>query len=340
MSTRRTNAVEPKWLLVFAFFIAGSFFGGLAIYLYANAAHPASVKLHLPAGTYQYINPTLATEPAANYSNFSTVSKDLELKVNGLITDARNHGEVSDAAMYFRDFEPGTWLAVNANMQFSPGVLLKVPIMIAYYRLAEIQPSVLDEQIIFDGTLVLPHEDIFSTLSPMVPGQTYTVKDLLARMINTSDETAAALLFTHIDKQKLNEIFSDLGIDFTEDTEHRDFISLKRYSLFYRVLYNANYLSPDYSEKALAFLADTNTPSLLQKNLPQAVSFVHRVSGRVFTQASISMTEAYECDIVYYPKHNYLLCAVAQGKTRATIENLFSQIGMAIYDDVSYRYGE
>lgn len=333
----RKNNVEPKWMLVFAFFAAGGFFGGLAIYLFVGGQALSTTKLHLPKGTYQYINPTLATDPVGNPGNFSTVGRELDLKVNRLVDDAQKKGITS--AVYFRDLEPGTWLAINSNMQFSPGVLLKVPIMIAYYRLAEQDPAVLKGAIRFSGSY-LPQDAALGPVSPLAAGADYTVEELIGKMVRDSDETAAALLFNHINKNALGEVFSDLGVDFNEDTTTRDYISLKRYSLFFRVLYNANYLSPGHSEQALGLLAQDPARSLLQANLPQSIPFIHRLGGRSLVQNGAPLVEAYECDIIYYPNHNYLLCAAAQAPKLSLIQNLFSKIGQAIYEDASYRYGQ
>ena len=38
MTTRHRSSIEPKWVLVFVFFVAGAFMGGLCTYLYTNTA--------------------------------------------------------------------------------------------------------------------------------------------------------------------------------------------------------------------------------------------------------------------------------------------------------------
>src|SRR5256886_9180790 len=48
-------------------------------------------------------------------------------------------------------------------------------------------------------------------------------------------------------------------------------------------------------------------------NLPQSINFASRVGGRQYAQGGQNVTEAYECDFVYYPNHDYLLCAAARG---------------------------
>jgi len=336
MTIRRTNTIEPRWLLVFVFLVSGVFFGGLATYLYVYKATPPSVRLHFPKGTYTYINPTIVSEPNIR-SNFSSVNNDMQLKIAGMVTEAEKQGSVTNAAVYFRDLESSKILAINANTQFSPGKLLKVPIMIAYLKLAEDNPDSLKKMIAIKDDKVA-NENVF-TVANTSPAGDYTVDQALHAMITDDSDDAANALFDTIDKSVLNEVFSDLGIDFTEDKQTKDFISLRRYSLFLRILYNASYLSNNNSEKALSLLADATTPSLLEANLPHTVPFASRVGGRKVTLQGAQGFEVYECDIVYYPNHNYLLCVSAESAQLEDIKTFFAKVGDAIYANMDYQYG-
>jgi hypothetical protein len=335
------NAAEPKWLLVLAFFIAGGLFGGLGIYLSTAALTPKTTGVHFASKDTPLINPTLALDQGAQ-QNFSTVSNDLQLKVAGIVAQAEKGKDVQEASVYFQDLDAGTWLALNSNMTFSPGKLLKIPILISYYKLAESDSGVLEKSLQVPDSLVKT-EDLYSSIQGqgLVPGGSYTINDLLERMVTESDDNAAILLFQNINKNSLNEIFSELGIDFTEDIGTRDFISLKRYSLFFRLLYRASYLTPEYSQKALDLLAKNASQSLLEVSLPQALTFVNRTGARNYSKNNVNYVETYECDIVYFKNHHdYLLCAAADAKSLDATKTLFDSIGKAIYSDMAYRYNQ
>jgi beta-lactamase class A len=333
------SAAEPKWLLVLIFFVAGGLFGGLGIYLTTAALTPQTARLHFASKDQNFINPVFTVDPGTQ-QNFSTVSNDLQLKVAGIVSQAKNAHDVQEVGIYFQDLDAGTWLSLNSNMSFSPGRLLKLPILISYYKLAETTPTILDKNLQAPTKLV-KSEDLYSAPDTLVPGASYTVSDLLERMIAESDDNAARLLFMNIDKTSLNEIFSELGIDFTEDLTTPDFISLKRYSLFFRLLYRASYLTPDYSQKALELLSRNPSQSLLEASLPQSIQFVNRIGARSYTQNKSSYIETYECDIVYLKNHHdYLLCAVVDAKTSSATKALFNAVGKAIYADMSYRYSQ
>jgi hypothetical protein len=339
LSRTLRNAAEPKWLLVFAFFIAGGLFGGLGIYLTTAALQHPTAPARIVSKDLNFINPGTAIDQSIQ-QNFSTASNDLQLKIAGIVSQAASSHDIQEAGVYFQDLDAGTWLSLNSNMTFSPGKLLKLPILISYYKLAEKTPDILDKNIQASDALAST-EDLYGPTHGLIPGGQYTVSDLLERMVVNSDDNAASLLFINIDKTALNEIFSELGIDFTEDLTSRDFISLKRYSLFFRALYRASYLSPEYSQKALELLSRNRSQSLLEVSLPQSLQFVNRVGARSYVKNGTHYFETYECDIVYFKSHHdYLLCAAADAKSLAATKALFDSIGKAIYSDVSYRYNQ
>jgi hypothetical protein len=300
LSRTLRNAAEPKWLLVFAFFIAGGLFGGLGIYLTTAALQHPTAPARIVSKDLNFINPGTAIDQSIQ-QNFSTASNDLQLKIAGIVSQAASSHDIQEAGVYFQDLDAGTWLSLNSNMTFSPGKLLKLPILISYYKLAEKTPDILDKNIQASDALAST-EDLYGPTHGLIPGGQYTVSDLLTS---------------------------------------RDFISLKRYSLFFRALYRASYLSPEYSQKALELLSRNRSQSLLEVSLPQSLQFVNRVGARSYVKNGTHYFETYECDIVYFKSHHdYLLCAAADAKSLAATKALFDSIGKAIYSDVSYRYNQ
>lgn len=337
MTYHHHDSIEPKWLLVLVFFVSGAFFGGLSTYLYVNRSTPPSVRLHFPKGTYNFINPTIVSEPNTS-SNFSSVANDLQLGIAKIVSDSETQSSVTNAAIYFRDLEASKILAINADAQFSPGKLLKIPIMIAYYKLADDNADSLKRVIAVKTSTSTDNEDVFDKKDTLTPGN-YTTEQLVTSMVVDNSDAAANVLFDQIDKGVLNEVFSDLGINFVEDKETPDFISLRRFSLFMRILYNASYLSNNNSEKALSLLVNDSTPSLLEANVPHNIAFATRLGGRRLVTQGVNGFEVYECSIVYYPNHNYLLCASSKSKTLQDSKDFFAKVGDAIYANMNYQYG-
>jgi len=331
----RTRALEPRWLLVISFFIAGIFLGMLALYLMLNLQSPALKKLHSQGGEYKYVNPLLAVDLEEGLQFVQ--QKALQLKLQGLLAAAKANHTIVDASLYFRDIEPGSWVNINGDGKFSPGKLLKLPIMIAYFKLAQTDPSVLNQRITYYGGQPRS-SNLFPIAEKLQVGTSYAVSDLIHRMIVFSDDEAANLLFDAIDKNSLNEVFSDLGIDFKEEKEVLDFISLKAYTLFFRVLYNATYLNREYSEKALDLLVEADNSIGLNASLPKDIPTANRYGGRLIPNRIPAAFEVYDCGIIYYPSHPYFLCGIAQGNDLNKIKTFFKDVGDATYNEVDYEY--
>lgn len=331
----RFKALEPRWLLITAFFIAGVFLGGVGLYLWLNQDYSNIVKIHPQKSQFQYINPLLAVDTYQN--RLTSLDKSLEIEIQSLIDNKKRDLSISSAAIYFRDIEPGVWLGINEANKFSPGKLLKIPIMITYYKLAENDPELLNEEITFKGD-DSPSHYILKTPELLKAGEKYTIGALIEKMIIDSSDQAANMLFDRVDRKNLNEIFSDLGIDFKEDKETQDFISLKLYSLFFRVLYNASYLNRDYSQKALKLLVKADSSVGLGANLPKSVPIANRVGARAYDTNGSRKYEIYDCGIIYYPEHPYLLCSSAQGKSIEGVKDFLKSLGEIIYTEINYKY--
>lgn len=336
----KTSALQPRWILVVGFFIAGAFIGGLTLFLALNIEFPTLQKIHIQNSKGQYTNPLLATNLQSE-TQFGQ-HRVLRLKLNGFLKSAQSRRFITDASIYFRDIEPGLWVNINGDGKFSPGKLLKIPIMIVYFKLAAADPSILDQQLTYYNGFAgrsSVSENLFSVKEKLENGKPYTVNELIRSMIVFSDDAAANLLFDNLDKNSLNEVFSDLGIDFKEDKETTDFISLKTYELFFRVLYNATYLSREYSEQALKLFVESDNSIGLGASLPKDIPIANRYGGRhIKNSGDSTKLEIYDCGIVYYPSHPYILCAIVQGDNLENMKRFLYDLGAITFQEVDYDY--
>jgi len=77
-----------------------------------------------------------------------------------------------------------------------------------------------------------------------------------------------------------------------------------RISYFFRVLYNATYLSSDSSEHALSLLNLPDFPQGIEATVPKGVAVAQKFGERsVFTSTgAVDHRELHDCGIIYYPK--------------------------------------
>lgn len=284
-------------------------------------------------GEYQFINPLLECEVAegsldARKENFHD---DLEAYVTHLKEDKK----LSDVALYFRDLNNGPTFGVGEKEEFFPASLLKVPVMMAYYHIAEKEPSVLSAKIAFDkpkefgiNATIIPQENL-------VVGEMYTVDDLIRRMIVFSDNQALALLTDRLPLPVLQNLFAMLGIGEDVLIDGNSKLTVKEYAGFFRILFNSSYLSRESSEKALKLLTTTKYNEALPGGVPTDVIVSHK-----FGEAGTGDTERqlHDCGIVYFPNHPYLACIMTRGHDTETLKNSIRDISRFIYEKIDEQY--
>ena len=122
---------------------------------------------------------------------------DAIAKVNGTVGIAAKH------------LDTGREIRRNADGIFFTASTLKVPLIVALYRLVDqgkIDPS---ERIALTDSMRVPGSSI---LKVMGTGLNPTIHDLAMLMIIVSDNTATDLIFERVSKDYLNSTMADLGL--------------------------------------------------------------------------------------------------------------------------------
>ncbi|HTY40209.1 MAG TPA: serine hydrolase [Candidatus Paceibacterota bacterium] len=242
---------------------------------------------------------------------------------------------ITDVAVYFRDMTNGPWFGDNEGMPFSPASLLKVPIMMSYLHWAEDDPSLLREKLEFlTGTAQYPQN--VPPAEDLKPHEKYTADELIARMIEDSDNAAAATLVNHLGQDRLNATFEALGVSVPNPGQTEDFMSVKDYASFFRILYNASYLDEEMSERALEYLTRSTYTDGLVAGVPVGTVVAHKFGERAL-EGGAATSQLHDCGIVYYPKRPYLICVMTRGSDRDNMTSAIREISAAVYAGVKER---
>ncbi|MDO9289910.1 MAG: serine hydrolase, partial [Thermodesulfovibrionales bacterium] len=232
----------------------------------------------------------------------------------------------------------GPFFGINDNEEFSPASLLKVPILITYLKLAETDPQLLGKKIRNDkrddsnkGTAIPPSKAIEK-------GKTYTIEELLYMMIVYSDNNAHDLALANIDARLFNMPFIELGIEIPGVRKQEDFMSVKAYASFFRVLFNASYLSREMSEKALGYLTLVEFRKGLVAGVPSNVAVAHKFGERRLIGDNKDIKELHDCGIIYYPNHPYLLCVMTRGSDFGDLIDNVKDISYRVYEEVDHQH--
>lgn len=284
------------------------------------------------AGGYQFISPLLECEPG-NDSFRLTGLNPLQKEINALIEDEKSRGTITTAAVYFRDLNNGPWFGVSEHTPFSPASLLKLPVMMAYYKKSEKNPDLLLRKVKYEAADPLLKQNITPTNS-IEKGKDYTIDDLIERMMIYSDNGALTLLEDNIEPALIDKITLDLGVETATEATPEDFMSVKGYSGLFRILYNASYLEKNLSEKALEILSRTEFKQGIVSGVPKSIKVSHKFGER---EINDQIKQLHDCGIVYHPQSPYLLCIMTRGNDFLSLERIIAKISSVTFHGIESR---
>jgi len=291
-------------------FLTGGAIGWLVGSSSGNNVQPASGALRLTDPEHKLISPLLLGTSGME-------DKDIADKLKIETYDLLNLPNMKNISIYFRDMKTGVWAGINEDTEYNPASLLKVPIMIAWYKKAEDTPGLLATRLVYQK----PVDPAAEAGTILKPGASYSIKELISYMIKQSDNGAKDLLLVNLDDATINSVFSDLGIKEwgigASDSVH---ISPAIYSRFLRILYNASYLNRDDSEEALELLSSTSFDSGIVAGVPDGTAVAHKFGE--YEDPEVTIAELHDCGIVYHPTHPYLLCVMTRGTASVDVKDL------------------
>lgn len=284
------------------------------------------------------INPLVEYEIAS--SLYKEELKNIRGGVQKEVNSQIGSGNVSKMAVYFRSLNDGPWFGINQDDNFFPASLLKVPIMIAYFKLSETNPDILKKEVKYDESYSQKFGDAnndsyFKPENSIELGKTYTIEDLIRFMIVYSDNNAKNLLISNLsDINVLLRVYTDLGISSAPELQsEEDILSVHEYSTILRVLYNASYLTKDFSKKALALLSQTQFQKGLKDSLPKNL----KIANKFGEYSNRTTRQLHDCGIVYYPDNPYILCLMTRGTNFEKMEDAISSISKSVYREVQHQ---
>lgn len=280
-------------------------------------------------GGYSLINPLLECEVGGERlsQQFTSFRYQIEAEVNKL----KSSGQVEDMSVYFRDLNNGLGIGVNEKEGFTPASLLKLPVMLAYLKQSESDPSILKKSYTYSDPQDRNGVEHIKPQEPIIKGKSYTTEELIKKMIVSSDNNAMALLVENLPIPIQDKVYTDLGIAVPGLRGTEDYMSIIDYAAFFRILYNASYLSKDNSQKALSLLTEVDFADGLRAGVPKGVEVANKFGEREIGESQ----QLHDCGIVYYTDHPYLLCIMSRGKDFDKLASSIRDISRFVYNEVN-----
>jgi beta-lactamase class A len=324
MNTRVSRHNLIKLSLIF---LAGGLLGWFISSTSTVCSHGGKeVRLISGRSNHSLTNPLLGCEMyVPSQPGFAALKHELV----EYIDDQIKQGKASHISVYVRDLNNGPWVGIGEKDDFSPASLLKIPVMVAFYKLAETDPAILRRLVLYDPAKI--HASVPVDVPPVYalkPNQSYSINELIMRMILYSDNISTDLLLSNMDARFFNQVMLDLQLKELEGGADDDFISVKQYASVFRILYNASYLSRPLSEKALKLLTQTEFSEGITAGLPKGIVAAHKFGER---ENGEGKTQLHECAIVYVPLYPYLLCIMTKGRELPVLKTILKDISNIAY---------
>ena len=318
--------IKGSYILVFALLVPTA-----GILIWMNADKGSCVA------DYKWLNQALTCKdkPAISKAAYLT----LRIKIEEQIAIWEKEDRVEKVAVFFRDLENGPTLGINDREKFVPASLLKVPVMFAYFKLAEENPAVLEKRLEYTTAYGGLFPQTITAKNSLESGNTYSVDDLIFRMIAYSDNGANLMLLENLreispERNLLTETFLELGMTTTQGNIDTEALSAKTYASFFRLLYNVSYLSKEYSERSLQYLSQSDYKNGLRRGAPDNIAVANKFGERFLANDSVQL---HDCGIIYYPHNPYLLCVMTKGADFDELSDIIRTTSRMVWEEVDSR---
>ncbi len=316
--------------------------GALGWFLHVVPPAPSFSLVREASSGYKFIDPVLYTQISedASFPQYLPLKQTLTQLASTTVSSSK----ATDVSVYFQDLNSSHWIGVNTGDRFSPASMLKVVTLISAYHTAESFPPLLSGTITIDNSQyqAVDSQDFYPPATPVTPGHSYSINDLLSHLIIESDNNANTVLTKYLGDTTVNQTFDDLHLP-RPTTDSSDVDTAQEYSHLFRVLYNATYLTPSDSEKALELLSNTTFTQGLVAGVPPEVVVSHKFGERTITisdSTSSSSRELHDCGIIYYPGHPYFLCVMTRGTDFPTLAAVIQNISHVVWQNVDAQYSK
>jgi beta-lactamase class A len=217
------------------------------------------------------------------------------------------------------DLSTGTTYGINEDLSFRAASLNKMPILIALYQRAGAGSINLDQAV------NLSEDDIQHYGTGLIQDQnaprTYTLRELAAAMIETSDNTAAFVLERLLGQETIQASLGHWSLKHTSMAANTT--TPGDTAAFFSSLYRNQLLPSQATDVALTLLEHTVFGDRLVSGVPAGVSVAHKVGSDVgvFNDAGLVLAAG----------HPYAVAVLSQNADETEAQQAFLRISKDIY---------
>lgn len=311
-------------------FLSGAFFvGGFLVWAFFYFSQPVKQGC---SKDYPFISREIDCQ---SIDEKASQVEGLRKNITQIINDEKSQGHIIRTSVFYRDLNTRRWFGANDIDKFYPASLIKLPVSIMYYKVAELEPY------IFDKELQIPAEEgdnsdqHYPPADPLLAGKTYTIKEMIRHMLIYSDNAPFSVLY---DGGKLfrDKILSDLGVYEPPTGQSQEVwnVTARSYANIFRMLYNASYVSVQSANEILDTLSQSTFKNGIVAGVPENVKVAHKFGEAegIQSDGTVQSRILNDCGIVYKPDAPYILCLMTEGQDYTQMEKVMERISKDAYN--------
>jgi beta-lactamase class A len=214
--------------------------------------------------------------------------------------------------IYIKDMIGGTVFEMNANEEFYPLSLFKLPI--AYIVTRDVERGELK----WDDTLIYKPGDFFNqygTIHSFGFGSKYELKKVVELMLRESDNAAPIILKRHLGEEYLNTEFKKISGYETADLFDEELLTNpKKCGYLIEGIFYKKWISDESVNLLLSYLNPTSYDEALNPYLKENLAFYHKVG--------FSTAMYHNCGIIRSENKDLILCLMSKEITDESFDRV------------------
>lgn len=277
---------------------------GVFVFLFFFPLHKTDWDDIREKSNYTFVNPLLECNDSwYRFYNSSPLENTLEEYIEEQIQNEK----INAISYYVRLLRNGSTFGYDQTTEFAPASLIKIPLAIALFK--NIEKSDLETRYKISYEIIGVERNFWHDI--LVTGQEYSLREIIEAMLVYSDNIAVAAVIQILGEDKIYQVYDQLWLQKIDlDDVLSVNITAKDYSTFFRVLYNASFISRDDSEYILSLLSQSDFKEGIRSTIPWNIL----VANKFWEKAGIEdEKQLHDCGIVYYPNNPYIVCIMTKG---------------------------
>lgn len=295
-----------------------------------------STSVSACAEKYPLINPEIDCQTTDSMSDQIEALRKETLDV---VQTAIKEKRIKRASVFYRDLDTKRWFGIDHHAEYYPGSLVKLPLAMGFYKMAELRPDVLLQSLTIseDATVDENTDQHYPPRDPLQSGSPYLVEEMIRHMLVYSDNAPFKSLMNY-GAAFIEKAFNDLGVN---EVRQGDEIvgwtsSVSTYAGALRSLYNASYLQSASSNVILDLLSQSTFTQGIVAGLPQGIKVAHKFGEGTGTdeRGKLVTYTLNDCGVIYKPEKPFILCIMTEGLDFSQMEAVIQSVAKVTYNGI------